>query len=250
MNCLECKALRKGKGEHPMISFPAMLLRLTLALLLGAVVGIERARSEHTAGMRTHALVSLGSALFTLISAFGFMDLLGIAHVQLDPTRVASYVVAGIGFMGAGSIFLSRESDRIKGLTTAASTWLVAAIGMACGVGLFFVAVVTTVLALSVLVFLWYVERLLLPRQTSSVHYLSIETELLTDPLVDQVSKTLKTAGIHIKELHLHTEQEGGRIKVICSTSNTATLTHVTCELRTVPGVRTVEAKVSKPMVL
>ena len=198
--------------------------------------------------LRRHALVSLGSALFTLISAFGFMDLLGIAHVQLDPTRVASYVVAGIGFMGAGSIFVNRETDKVKGLTTAATTWIVAAIGMACGVGLFFVAVATTVLALSVLVFLWYVEQLILPIQTSNVHHLSIETASLTGPLVDQVSKTFKTASIHVKELNLHTEQEGGTIKILCSTPNTATLTRVVCELRTVPGVRTVEAKLSKPM--
>jgi putative Mg2+ transporter-C (MgtC) family protein len=233
-----------------MISFPAMLLRLVLALVLGALIGIERARSEHTAGMRTNALVSLGAALFTIISAFGFMDLLGIAHVQLDPTRIASYVVAGIGFMGAGSIFLSRETDRVKGLTTAATTWLVAAIGMACGAGLFFIAVVTTGLALIVLVFLWYLEKLLLPHQTSSLHTLSIETELLTDPLVEQVQKTFKTSSIPVKELHLQTGQGVATIKVICSAPNTAKLTHVVCELQTLPGVRTVEAKLSKPMVI
>ncbi len=102
-----------------MISFPTILLRLAVALALGALVGLEREQKEHGAGMRTLALVSLGSALFTIISAYGFMSLLGIPHITLDPTRIASYIVAGIGFLGAGTIFMSRQSDRVKGLTTA-----------------------------------------------------------------------------------------------------------------------------------
>src|SRR5206468_12469675 len=101
------------KGYNRMITFPTILLRLGLALVLGTVVGFERESREHAAGMRTNALVSLGSCLFTIISAFGFMDLLGIAHVQLDPTRIASYVVAGIGFLGAGSIFLQPQTNRV-----------------------------------------------------------------------------------------------------------------------------------------
>src|SRR5438270_9599437 len=121
-----------------MITFPTIMLRLGLALVLGAVIGFERESREHAAGMRTNALVSLGSCLFTIISAFGFMNLLSINHVQLDPTRIASYIVAGIGFLGAGSIFFSREEEKVKGLTTAATVWLVAAVGMACGAGMLF----------------------------------------------------------------------------------------------------------------
>src|SRR6266516_3325611 len=82
-----------------MISFPLILLRLVLALVLGALVGLERESTEHPAGMRTNALVSLGSALFTIISAYGFASLLSTLHIQVDPTRIASYVVAGIGFL-------------------------------------------------------------------------------------------------------------------------------------------------------
>src|SRR3989442_3680496 len=119
-----------------MISFPLILLRLVLALVLGALVGLERESTEHPAGMRTNALVSLGSALFTIISAYGFAGLLSTLHIQVDPTRIASYVVAGIGFLGGGSIVVGRNSDKVKGLTTAAAIWVVAAIGMACGVGL------------------------------------------------------------------------------------------------------------------
>src|SRR5438067_8654975 len=199
-----------------MITFPTILLRLGLALVLGAVVGFERESREHAAGMRTNALVSLGAALFTIISAFGFMDLLGIAHVQLDPTRVASYVVAGIGFMGAGSIFLSRETDRVKGLTTAATTWLVAAIGMACGAGLFFVAVVATALGLIVLIVLRLLERLVLPRQTATTQRLQIEAASMGGQLIGQVYDTLMHVDIHIKTLDLRSQQEGEVLQIIC----------------------------------
>src|SRR5713101_3636364 len=141
-----------------MISFPAILLRLGVAVLLGAIVGVEREQRERGAGMRTLALVSLGSALFTIISAYAFLDLLAIPHVTLDPTRIASYIVAGIGFLGGGTIFLIHEKERVRGLTTAATIWVVAALGIACGAGLILEAIATTALVLIVLVLLRFVE--------------------------------------------------------------------------------------------
>ena len=223
-----------------MITFPTILLRLGLALVLGAVVGFERESREHAAGMRTNALVSLGSCLFTIISAFGFMDLLGIAHVQLDPTRIASYVVAGIGFLGAGSIFLQPEANKVKGLTTAATIWLLAAIGMACGAGLLAVAVATTLLALVVLVGLRLVERLLLPRQFSGLQHITIEATSMADQFIDQVCDTFVHAGISVERLGIRAEQEITTVKVGCRLSDVTTLTHLIGELRTLPGVRAV----------
>src|SRR6266567_9612720 len=155
-----------------MISFPEILLRLAVALLLGAVVGFEREQKEHAAGLRTLALVSLGCALFTIISAYGFLELLTIPHTTIDPTRIASYIVAGIGFLGGGTIFLSRQNEKVKGLTTAATIWVIAAIGLACGAGLLLEALATTVLMLFVLVLLPIVERAILPRSLSSTHHL------------------------------------------------------------------------------
>ena len=112
-----------------MISFPEILLRLAVALMLGAVIGFEREQKEHAAGLRTLALVSLGCALFTIISAYGFLELLTIPHTTIDPTRIASYIVAGIGFLGGGTIFLSQQNEKVKGLTTAAKIqWQVAVI--------------------------------------------------------------------------------------------------------------------------
>jgi putative Mg2+ transporter-C (MgtC) family protein len=133
-----------------MIAPGELVLRLAVAAVLGALIGLERERLEWAAGMRTHALVSLGSALFMVVSIFGFSDILNERHVILDPSRVAAQVASGIGFIGAGTIIFRREV--VKGLTTAASIWAVAAVGLAVGGGMFLAAVCATVLALALLV--------------------------------------------------------------------------------------------------
>jgi putative Mg2+ transporter-C (MgtC) family protein len=127
-----------------------MELVLRLAAVLGALVGLERERLEWAAGMRTHAIVSLGSALFMVVSIFGFSDILNEQHVILDLSRVAAQVASGIGFVGAGTIIFRREV--VKGLTTAASIWAVAAVGLAVGGGMFLAAGFATLLALTLLV--------------------------------------------------------------------------------------------------
>lgn len=111
--------------------------------MLGAIIGFERELNRQPAGFRTHSLVSLGAALFTVVSAFGFVGPVA------DPTRVAAQIVTGIGFIGAGTILQHR--GHIRGLTTAASLWAVAAIGTAAGAGLFIVAIIGTLLVFIVL---------------------------------------------------------------------------------------------------
>ena len=125
-----------------------MLLRLALAALLGGVLGLERELREREAGLRTHLLVAVGSALFTIVSAYGFNAFLesGASVVRADPTRIAAQIVTGIGFLGAGAII--RQGFSIRGLTTAATLWVVAAIGMAAGAGYYSAAVITTAIAL------------------------------------------------------------------------------------------------------
>lgn len=127
-----------------------LALRLTAGLALGAIIGFERELHRQPAGFRTHSLVALGAALFTVVSAFGF------AGDLVDPTRIAAQVVSGIGFIGAGTILQYR--GHIRGLTTAASLWSVAAIGTAAGAGLYVVALVGTFLILVVLSILDRVE--------------------------------------------------------------------------------------------
>lgn len=115
-------------------------IRLVVAMVLGGIIGLERDYRAKDAGFRTHFLVAVGSALFTLISMYGFID--GIK----DSSRVAAQVVSGIGFLGAGLIVL--QKNVIRGLTTAAGLWVTAAVGMACGTGKFYMAALTTALML------------------------------------------------------------------------------------------------------
>ena len=120
-----------------------MVLRLLLAATLGAIIGYQRERAAKPAGLRTHVLISVGAALFTVASLYGF-------GAVADPARVAAGIVAGIGFIGAGAI-MRRDEGLIAGLTTAATIWAVAAIGLAAGAGLYLVSAVTTVIILIVL---------------------------------------------------------------------------------------------------
>jgi putative Mg2+ transporter-C (MgtC) family protein len=134
--------------EIPSLSWEEELLRVAVAAALGGAVGLERELRDREAGFRTHMLVAVGSALFTLVSAYGFRDFLvhGGSVVRADPTRIAAQIVTGIGFLGAGAII--RQGLSIRGLTTAATLWVVAAIGLAAGAGYYSAAVITTLLAL------------------------------------------------------------------------------------------------------
>ena len=124
------------------IGWPEVLLRIFVAAALGGAIGLERELRERQAGLRTHLVVSVGSALFTLVSAYGFSSFDG----KVDPTRIAAQIVSGIGFLGAGAII--RQGLSVRGLTTAASLWLVAAIGMAAGAGYWDGALIATLGAL------------------------------------------------------------------------------------------------------
>jgi len=158
-----------------------VVLRVCLATILGGVVGIERERSERAAGLRTHAMVGLGAAVFMIISAFGFRDILGAHAVVLDPSRVAAQIVTGIGFLGAGTIIFQREM--VRGLTTAASIWSVAAIGAAVGGGMYVLAASTTMLTLGILAGLKPVEN----RWFRVRHGRSLS--LLVDPNITSLSE-------------------------------------------------------------
>jgi putative Mg2+ transporter-C (MgtC) family protein len=135
-------------AEIPSLSWEEALLRIVIAAGLGGAVGIERELRDHDAGFRTHMLVAIGSALFTIVSAYAFRDFLvgGGAVVRADPTRIAAQIVTGIGFLGAGAII--RQGLSVRGLTTAATLWVVAAIGLAAGAGYYSGALITTAIVL------------------------------------------------------------------------------------------------------
>ena len=131
-----------------------IVTRLVVAALLGGIIGVEREYHKHPAGFRTHLLVCLGACLIMLLAMFGFQDYMreNEQYVNFDPSRLAAYVVSGIGFLGAGTILV--QGYTVRGLTTAASIWVVAGIGLAVGVGMYFAGLFTTIIVILSLVFL------------------------------------------------------------------------------------------------
>ncbi|GAS84014.1 MULTISPECIES: MgtC/SapB family protein [Paenibacillus] len=173
-----------------------ILLRLLLAMLLGGLVGLERERSNHAAGLRTHILVCLGSALIMMLSVYGFKDFANELNVRIDPARLATAVITGVGFLGAGTILFTGKS--ITGLTTAASIWVVAAIGLAAGAGFFFASIVSTVL---VLLNLWVFNKLELRYlRGNKLHVVTLHT--LSEPgFLEQLSSCMEQEKIKIRKI-------------------------------------------------
>lgn len=126
-----------------------LLVRIALAGALGGLIGLERQLRAKEAGLRTHILVGIGSAMFMIVSKYGFADVLPLEHIALDPSRIAAQVVSGMGFLGAGTIMIQRQV--VRGLTTAAGLWVTAAIGLVIGSGLYEIGIYGTLLALVVL---------------------------------------------------------------------------------------------------
>lgn len=218
-----------------MIPFLIIFLRLALAIVLGGAIGLEREFHEHRAGMRTNALVALGSALFTLVSAYGFLDLLTIAHVQIDPTRVASYIVAGIGFLGAGAIGVQKTGAR--GLTTAAAIWTVAAIGMACGVGFYWEAVAATILTLIVLRVLRFIELRLLPGQAHVIYRVRLDPGHTDGMLMERIYDICTRRGLSIQTLSTHQNGQGDLLEITCRHARAITALRILDEIRRTKGV-------------
>ena len=139
-----------------MVTESAMIWRLVLSVFFGGLIGFERQMHRRAAGLRTNILVCMGSCLIMLVSQYIF-DVYNGA-IPVDPSRIAASIITGIGFLGAGAIIRERDKEAVRGLTTAACLWVVAAIGMAVGCGFYAAALVTTSLSLIVLFFLRYVE--------------------------------------------------------------------------------------------
>jgi putative Mg2+ transporter-C (MgtC) family protein len=175
-----------------------LAFRMLIAALLGAAIGLEREIHEHPAGMRTHLLVALGSAVFTELSIYGFI---GTTTAPIDPSRVAAQIVSGIGFLGAGAIL--KYGTSIRGLTTAASLWTAAAIGMAAGAGEWVIAAVGTAI---VIFSLWPLNRLVERMHKQGTRALKMRLEVGRLEALGDVSRLLadrrvEMAGINSQRL-------------------------------------------------
>jgi putative Mg2+ transporter-C (MgtC) family protein len=191
----------------PTLEWPHVLLRLSVAAVLGGAIGMERELRERQAGLRTHLVVCVGSALFTLVSAYGFHEFLvnGGSLVRTDPTRIAAQIVSGIGFLGAGAII--RQGLSVRGLTTAATLWLVAAIGMAAGAGYYSAALFATAGALLTLGPLRIVAYKIVRRYRPEVDRLLVEIPAGGSP--GAVLEAIERRGGRVVSLEI--AQEGDR---------------------------------------
>ncbi|HLJ80756.1 MAG TPA: MgtC/SapB family protein [Ktedonobacterales bacterium] len=225
-----------------MLPLGTVAIRLVVALVLGALVGFERERGERAAGIRTLALVSLGSALIIIVSAFGFADILGTPNVVLDPSRVAAQVVSGIGFLGAGTILFRKQI--VQGLTTAAAIWLVAAVGLACGAGLIWEALITTALALLVLAGLRPIERRIFPRKRSHMVRLRVESDEAVGQVMREVHAICVERGIAIDAIELRPNREGQVVQLRCRSRDSAILVQALSAMQELPDVAGLRADI------
>jgi len=169
-----------------------LAVRLLLAAVLGAAIGVEREMHDHPAGTRTHLLVSVGSAGFTILSIYGFVGLgEGAAQGSVDPSRVAAQIVTGIGFLGAGAII--KYGTSVRGLTTAASLWVTAAVGMAAGTGQWVLAIVATAIVVATLGPMPLVVRRFLRRRDHVVH---ARLEVTRLGAIGEISRMLADRGV------------------------------------------------------
>lgn len=203
-----------------------LMLRLLVALVLGGIVGLERERQERAAGLRTVTMVSLGSCLFTIVGEFGFTN--------TDPSRVAAQIVTGIGFLGAGTIFLRK--DLVRGLTTAATIWATAAIGMAAGTAQYFEAAFTTLLILAVLMVLKPIERRFFKRPNEAQVSLIVPRR---DGEIDAVRASLAAIGAFPVSLRIHELNEtDDRFEIDVGLPAARTTSDLLRQLRGLDGAR------------
>ncbi len=187
------------------LSFGHMVVRLAMATILGGLIGLERERLERAAGLRTHALVSVGSALIMIVSTYGFPDPTGAAMAGLDPSRIAAQVVSGIGFLGAGVIIFRENS--IRGLTTAATIWSVAGVGLAAGGGLYAAAIVGTAFMLIIQAGLKPVERKFFAHHARR-HRVVMHVDCGSDALSD-VERALEGTSVRLQSLEFDRGSNG-----------------------------------------
>lgn len=215
------------------------VIRLVVSVVLGGIIGFERQHRGKTAGLRTHILVCLGSCLVAILSLNLYSDVEG--KTNADPARLAAQVVSGIGFLGAGAIM--KEGPTIKGLTTAASLWVVASVGLAAGVGAMVGAVATTVLVVVALEVLPRIDKLYVSR---SPRVANLVIKSLDKPgQIGRIGSCLGGMGVGILQIQIEDAEEPGKIyiPVTVKLSERNELDQVIRELCGIEGVLDIDKK-------
>ena len=219
-----------------MLSTNEIIIRLALASLFGALIGLERERKHWAAGLRTHMMVCVGACLIMMVSAFGFSDILGTPNVTLDPSRIAAQVVSGIGFIGAGTILLLKQGT-IRGLTTASGLWTVAAIGLATGGGMYFAAIATTVIAIIILWALKPLEMMYLKKNKQKVLKITTQTESSNNEIL---KKILTNSAIKIQNFSFEKNEDEWVYQLEFENENTVILDDIINQIKQLPSVKSI----------
>lgn len=194
------------KGEGLVSANVDLIIRIGVAGLLGAIIGIEREIRSKEAGLKTHFLVAVGSALIMVVSKYAFSDIMNEEHMALDPSRIAAQVVSGVGFLGAGTIIIQKQA--VKGLTTAAGLWATAGIGLAIGAGMYVVGIGATIL---VLIGLEIVSRIF-KVQFLFPQNITVQMCINKHEAVQQILEILHMKDIPILSYEVETSQQGAEI--------------------------------------
>jgi putative Mg2+ transporter-C (MgtC) family protein len=218
-----------------------VMLRLGTAAILGSLIGLERQRVDKAAGLRTHMLVSVGSALVMIVSAYGFDRVLQPGRVVLDPSRVAAQVVSGIGFLGAGTIVVRKLS--VHGLTTAASVWAVAAVGLAAGGALYIAAIAATAIMLFILAIIKPLEDRLVGHGHMARR--AVRLTVIRSFRPETIEASLRRAGVELIGVRVRDGEARGEqeIDVTYGPAAAATALRLLGELKAIDGVREVESE-------
>ncbi|RYY79515.1 MAG: MgtC/SapB family protein [Moraxellaceae bacterium] len=214
-----------------------ILVHLVSALVAGAAIGLERSFHGRPAGFRTHTLVCLTSSLLMLVTLYQSQWMPGAAHdmIRIDPTRTAQGIMTGIGFLGAGVIF--KEGLSVRGLTTAASIWITAAIGVLMGIGFFFPAIVATILTVGILSVFRRIESMM-PSQIFAHHWIRFARHQVLDET--ELRAMLKSYGFSVNAMSYHADQDNSfRYQMTVSTlkaENLNLLSHALLKMEHVEG--------------
>ncbi|MBK5488736.1 MgtC/SapB family protein [Bacillus sp. TH17] len=217
------------------------IIRIGVAGLLGAIIGIEREIRSKEAGLKTHFLVAVGSALIMVVSKYAFSDIVFEEHMALDPSRIAAQVVSGVGFLGAGTIIIQKQA--VKGLTTAAGLWATAGIGLAIGAGMYVVGIGAMIL---VLIGLEIVSRIF-KVQFLFPQNITVQMYINKHEAVQQILEMLQVKGIPILSYEVETSQQdteivykvGMQLKNISSEEKNAFIQH----MQTLPEITFIKLK-------
>lgn len=186
-----------------------LLCRIIIAGLCGGIIGYERKNRNKEAGIRTHMIVALGAALIMIVSKYGFEDILGKQGIALDPSRIAAQIVTGVGFLGAGMIFMRKNT--ISGLTTAAGIWATSAIGMSIGSGLYILGILTTVLIVVIQIILH--GRLLKETYKDEISFLIKKDKAA----IDDLQKRLEAMHVEILNIEIKKQNDHYVVEMVVS---------------------------------